>query len=138
MHQLAGVMAVAAEGERRIAVAVEHDVMLIRHHGREIELLLGVQDDARAFRGVPVHEGPLLFGELARLGQDLDRNAHLADVVQQPRDTEAAYVARAESQVLGERRSEEHTSELQSRSDLVCRLLLEKKKGSTNPSQTSL
>src|SRR5206468_9225007 len=30
--------------------------------------------------------------------------------------------------VLGVPRSEEHTSELQSRSDLVCRLLLEKKK----------
>src|SRR2546428_10222422 len=29
------------------------------------------------------------------------------------------------------KRSEEHTSELQSRSDLVCRLLLEKKKSST-------
>src|SRR2546428_7403549 len=29
---------------------------------------------------------------------------------------------------LGTSRSEEHTSELQSRSDLVCRLLLEKKK----------
>src|SRR5206468_9856113 len=29
-------------------------------------------------------------------------------------------------------RSEEHTSELQSRSDLVCRLLLEKKKQKTN------
>src|SRR5204862_7221039 len=29
---------------------------------------------------------------------------------------------------LGEDRSEEHTSELQSRRDLVCRLLLEKKK----------
>src|SRR5215211_9546282 len=29
---------------------------------------------------------------------------------------------------LGRRRSEEHTSELQSHSDLVCRLLLEKKK----------
>src|SRR5579871_2051513 len=29
-------------------------------------------------------------------------------------------------------RSEEHTSELQSRRDLVCRLLLEKKKGLTN------
>src|SRR2546421_3626419 len=29
---------------------------------------------------------------------------------------------------VAERRSEEHTSELQSRSDLVCRLLLEKKK----------
>src|SRR2546428_8693779 len=30
-------------------------------------------------------------------------------------------------------RSEEHTSELQSRSDLVCRLLLEKKKKTTLP-----
>src|SRR5947207_15247782 len=29
-------------------------------------------------------------------------------------------------------RSEEHTSELQSHSDLVCRLLLEKKKGTSN------
>src|SRR2546421_6081310 len=30
-------------------------------------------------------------------------------------------------------RSEEHTSELQSRSDLVCRLLLEKKKAALSP-----
>src|SRR2546428_9623797 len=40
------------------------------------------------------------------------------------------------------KRSEEHTSELQSRSDLVCRLLLEKKKKNNKhrreqPSQTS-
>src|SRR5207249_6891994 len=33
---------------------------------------------------------------------------------------------------LSRRRSEEHTSELQSRFDLVCRLLLEKKKIITN------
>src|SRR5260221_4528884 len=32
----------------------------------------------------------------------------------------------------GARRSEEHTSELQSHSDLVCRLLLEKKKKTKN------
>src|SRR2546428_9323282 len=32
----------------------------------------------------------------------------------------------------GQSRSEEHTSELQSRSDLVCRLLLEKKKKTSN------
>src|SRR5207247_11477175 len=32
------------------------------------------------------------------------------------------------SQIVGLARSEEHTSELQSRVDLVCRLLLEKKK----------
>src|SRR5206468_11311368 len=34
--------------------------------------------------------------------------------------------------VLLDGRSEEHTSELQSRSDLVCRLLLEKKKNTAN------
>src|SRR5499427_2700502 len=34
-----------------------------------------------------------------------------------------------------EERSEEHTSELQSHSDLVCRLLLEKKKKKTNKNQ---
>src|SRR2546421_5670600 len=32
-------------------------------------------------------------------------------------------------------RSEEHTSELQSRSDLVCRLLLEKKKETQHPTR---
>src|SRR3712207_7002584 len=35
---------------------------------------------------------------------------------------------RSEATVLGKYRSEEHTSELQSRQYLVCRLLLEKKK----------
>src|SRR2546428_1385292 len=34
---------------------------------------------------------------------------------------------------IGSARSEEHTSELQSRSDLVCRLLLEKKKTMRSP-----
>src|SRR2546429_3423041 len=38
----------------------------------------------------------------------------------------------------GERRSEEHTSELQSRLHLVCRLLLEKKKRPTPPDVNSM
>src|SRR3989440_8275736 len=37
------------------------------------------------------------------------------------------------SDVCSSDRSEEHTSELQSRSDLVCRLLLEKKKNEYHP-----
>src|SRR2546428_6676745 len=37
---------------------------------------------------------------------------------------------------LDHHRSEEHTSELQSRSDLVCRLLLEKKKRGCGHSET--
>src|SRR3989449_7607819 len=45
--------------------------------------------------------------------------------------TEALRAARAEAgAAFGDARSEEHTSELQSRLHLVCRLLLEKKKTS--------
>src|SRR2546421_1762043 len=39
---------------------------------------------------------------------------------------------RLEDSIWPSLRSEEHTSELQSRSDLVCRLLLEKKKKNTH------
>src|SRR5690349_25122228 len=45
-------------------------------------------------------------------------------------DEERGRVRRDRSAQRGEIRSEEHTSELQSRRDLVCRLLLEKKKTS--------
>src|SRR5947207_8913977 len=44
------------------------------------------------------------------------------------RGCRAALLVRAEPGVAPQARSEEHTSELQSHSDLVCRLLLEKKK----------
>src|SRR2546430_3483114 len=43
-----------------------------------------------------------------------------------------AQVARREALADAPRRSEEHTSELQSQSNLVCRLLLEKKKKQSN------
>src|SRR2546430_8343734 len=39
----------------------------------------------------------------------------------------------ARARARGEPRSEEHTSELQSQSNLVCRLLLEKKKKTRDP-----
>src|SRR2546430_3181620 len=58
----------------------------------------------------------------------LFRSGH--DGVRRPRawqDTEPAQ-PRAHARRILERRSEEHTSELQSQSNLVCRLLLEKKK----------
>src|SRR5438034_4190981 len=41
-----------------------------------------------------------------------------------------------ETGLIPKHRSEEHTSELQSHSDLVCRLLLEKKKKNTETTQT--
>src|SRR5438034_7136980 len=47
-------------------------------------------------------------------------------------DAATATVAITASDTRAATRSEEHTSELQSHSDLVCRLLLEKKKKKTN------
>src|SRR3712207_7186898 len=71
--------------------------------GREVVHVLHVGRDL--LRGPPLH------------GHVVDRRRSAAVVLEQ--------------QVLGHRRSEEHTSELQSRQYLVCRLLLEKKKNTT-------
>src|SRR6266496_5864478 len=68
---------------------------------------------------------PILAAERARKRQDL-LAATEADL-----DTIHAAVAAGRlsgTAKIGVKRSEEHTSELQSRRDLVCRLLLEKKK----------
>src|SRR3989442_8943913 len=78
------------------------------------------------FRSLPFGENAPLFrqplrGELRFLIHELHHPAaeryRLVGVVGNP-----------EAVALGRRRSEEHTSELQSRPHLVCRLLLEKKK----------
>src|SRR3989442_11810719 len=59
---------------------------------------------------------------------------HLAE---QPHSTRpAAPGLEKPSPVHSEHRSEEHTSELQSRPHLVCRLLLEKKKKTKHPKST--
>src|SRR2546421_7939378 len=65
-------------------------------------------------------------------------NSHVEPQMQQSRrNTTRAFIRRIyttgirkgkRQEAKGKGRSEEHTSELQSRSDLVCRLLLEKKK----------
>src|SRR2546421_3064022 len=52
------------------------------------------------------------------------------------REPPSALLANGEIAGWSEVRSEEHTSELQSRSDLVCRLLLEKKKKKKEQSVT--
>src|SRR5260221_7488001 len=66
----------------------------------------------RSFPGFPVPEGETPFSHLHRLAQD---------------------GARQRYHPITPARSEEHTSELQSHSDLVCRLLLEKKKTNRTP-----
>src|SRR5438034_6468291 len=56
---------------------------------------------------------------------------HGADALQDPGARAARVSVRVLDRYARDRRSEEHTSELQSHSDLVCRLLLEKKKKNT-------
>src|SRR5260221_6335041 len=51
--------------------------------------------------------------------------------------TQRARIVAEVDRLLADERSEEHTSELQSHSDLVCRLLLEQKKSYHNSSDVS-
>src|SRR5256886_6604250 len=72
-----------------------------------------------------------LFRSLKSLMQDTLGAACLA----QAGIFDAAEIARLQSEHLSGARSEEHTSELQSQSNLVCRLLLEKKKSASGASR---
>src|SRR5687768_18173719 len=71
------------------------------------------ENDARAYALVLTH------GPVAPIVTELERHGFTADDYR---------VMRAEPSDVPMFRSEEHTSELQSRLHLVCRLLLEKKK----------
>src|SRR3712207_7428831 len=76
----------------------------------------------------PADQGGLvLAGELGELADDLDQRL-LHDVRQLDPLAEARAEPGADDHAEIIARSEEHTSELQSRQYLVCRLLLEKKK----------
>src|SRR2546429_5176564 len=76
---------------------------------------------------ITLHRRPLLPFEVSRRASSATRLQ-----VHRPADRS---LRRLHFQYANDRnqRSEEHTSELQSRLHLVCRLLLEKKTNSTNP-----
>src|SRR3989442_8762352 len=79
--------------------------------------------DPEAFKELVTRYGPRIF----RLAQKITRNREDAEDVSQ--DSFAPAFLHMDT-FRGDSRSEEHTSELQSRPHLVCRLLLEKKKKS--------
>src|SRR2546430_8168227 len=80
------------------------------------------------------HQGHLAQDLPAALLQQIE--IHLAAAKHDPLHLLCRYIVdladhareTATAEILQRRRSEEHTSELQSQSNLVCRLLLEKKK----------
>src|SRR5260221_46402 len=91
-----------------------HGLRLRRHHLLDFEVeQVGAHVPAQVPVGDDAHEMAAAVGD-ADAAEGLGR--HLGDRF------------RHAGAHRGERRSEEHTSELQSHSDLVCRLLLEKKK----------
>src|SRR6266496_140152 len=67
------------------------------------------------------------------LGSDL--LIPVAQPAAKPQSGGLLFCRRKGAEARGHRRSEEHTSELQSRRDLVCRLLLEKKKKENKPNE---
>src|SRR2546422_2566142 len=72
-----------------------------------------------------------LTADVARLGNERATLKKIVDTAADLIAVQGAHIAlvdRDEQQLYGVIRSEEHTSELQSRLHLVCRLLLEKKK----------
>src|SRR2546427_2892353 len=73
---------------------------------------------------LPISEGGDHLGEVLALDLDLHDVARAAA----PAGVPDAQLRRLEAERELHHRSEEHTSELQSQSNLVCRLLLEKKK----------
>src|SRR5260370_17672909 len=64
--------------------------------------------------------------------------AHLTFVSRHPEDGDLPGTVIGWDDPALHKRSEEHTSELQSHLNLVCRLLLEKKKKNNNSNKTSL
>src|SRR5207247_8559891 len=94
----------------------------------------GVDESKIIKKRGPEHVGlvnqVILVGDLrtVRICQNIrgDKNRSFAEIVVVVPNREPVFLTK--SMVHPAERSEEHTSELQSRVDLVCRLLLEKKK----------
>src|SRR2546421_7162604 len=92
----------------------------------DLEKTLGVRVLERTTRRISLTSaGRLLYPHARRVGEETDAARSAIAKLQSPEARPLRVVA---DPTYGRVRSEEHTSELQSRSDLVCRLLLEKKK----------
>src|SRR2546425_9745317 len=81
------------------------------------------------FRSRPLSEGGLVGDAQGRRRSTLRRGRYLPQCPRSPTTTSSRSTSASAASC---RRSEEHTSELQSLAYLVCRLLLEKKKKKTN------
>src|SRR3989454_8316468 len=131
-------MLLALEGEslirraakRALGAGLSPVVVVIGHEAERLRAEL--RDLPVEFAVNPAYTGPTsgsLHQGLNVLSADVDAVVvMLGDMVRVSAETLAMLVAAARSIASVSARSEEHTSELQSPCNLVCRLLLEKKK----------
>src|SRR5690606_8728869 len=99
-----------------------HPAILACWHGQFMMLAGPAPEELRFAAMVARHGDAELIGEaMNRLGHQLIRGAGAGH---RRKDRGGAYALRASLKALANGRSEEHTSELQSRENLVCRLLL--------------
>src|SRR2546428_5494087 len=111
-----------------LALVVSSGTAVATHSALAIDEATGVINGAEYAMFVP----PAWNGRLILYAHGfVDPDAPIALPDAAPADV-APWVVQLRETLLGAR-SEEHTSELQSRSDLVCRLLLEKKKNTQQP-----
>src|SRR3989449_8075940 len=97
-------------GEVRVPIDSDTDIVAARQNGRELA----------GWCGFPTTDRVLVSTAISELARNIVRYATSGEIILRLVDDG------------GKRgRSEEHTSELQSRLHLVCRLLLEKKKKQT-------
>src|SRR5207249_11525284 len=100
-----------------------------RTYRRTLSIFFYSSDDHRTLHSFPTRRSSDLAAR-SRERRRSDPPVALVDAACRGRDDRRNRNRRVAALAEGTRhRSEEHTSELQSRFDLVCRLLLEKKKG---------
>src|SRR5947207_5916128 len=120
--------ALALPARERGAALTDHGIVAVFQLADEFVRVRGARRGLDLLRGGP---GFSVRDVLADRGAEQDRLLqHQADVAPQRGPAVLADVAAVDQDRA--LRSEEHTSELQSHSDLVCRLLLEKKKTKRN------
>src|SRR2546422_5123372 len=126
---LAALDRITHRDERAAQVKIDgHQTLTVMHVHRDaaVEEIPDERYDA-AVRGP--HRGPFAAGEIETRMPAAPHAVHLTSGAEEARDARGAGTKERRFPQLGYVvRSEEHTSELQSRLHLVCRLLLEKKK----------
>src|SRR5690349_5893309 len=116
----------AMGGDNAPRPEVEGSVLAAREYGVRI-LLVGQPHVVRP--ELAKHASPNLPIEIVAASEVITMNDHPAQAFRRKKDSSVHVAARLVREAKADGlRSEEHTSELQSRRDLVCRLLLEKKK----------